>query len=200
MSGKKSIIQLLRLSTPPYLTPSTLYLHRRRLYSPRTTAIATVISSSSSCSLSASSPSLPSSSSSLTSPRGEETLFSSRLLHDDPALVAGPFHRIPEAPLIIGGQSQVRHLGTESTPWFGAEHHQAEHTHRHQTAMFRSGETCPEAGSKRALPSEELGPAPQNQVAIKGCNHGHCLTEAQCQKRPGSEFTKTLATSFLVLN
>jgi len=40
-----------------------------------------------------------------------------------------------------------------------ARYHQAEHTHRHQTAVFRNGETCPEAGSKRALPS---GPPPEN--------------------------------------
>jgi hypothetical protein len=41
----------------------------------------------------------------------------------------------------------------------------AEHTHRHQTAVFRSGETCPEAGSKRALPSEKL-PPPQNRLPV----------------------------------
>jgi len=35
-----------------------------------------------------------------------------------------------------------------------------EHTHRHQTAVFRSGETCPEAGSKRALPSNKSGAFP----------------------------------------
>ena len=57
-------------------------------------------------------------------------------------------------------ESQVRHLGTESTPWFGAGPHQAEHTHRHQTAVFRSGETRPEAGSKRALPSNNSGASP----------------------------------------
>jgi hypothetical protein len=54
----------------------------------------------------------------------------------------------------------VRHLGTESTPWFGAGPYQAEHTHRHQTAVFRSGETCPEAGSKRSLPSNKSGALP----------------------------------------
>ena len=43
----------------------------------------------------------------------------------------------------------------------GARPHQAEHTHRHQTAVFRSGETCPEAGSKCDLPSDILGPSPQ---------------------------------------
>ena len=42
--------------------------------------------------------------------------------------------------------------------------HQAEHTHRHQTAVFRSGETRPEAGSKRVLPSDKLGPFPQNRA------------------------------------
>jgi hypothetical protein len=57
-------------------------------------------------------------------------------------------------------ESQVRHLGTESTSWFGAGPHQAEHTHRHQTAVFRSGETRPEAGSKRALPSNNSGASP----------------------------------------
>jgi len=54
----------------------------------------------------------------------------------------------------------VRHLGTESTPWFGASPLQAEHTDRHQTAVFRSGETRPEAGSKRALPSDKSGALP----------------------------------------
>jgi hypothetical protein len=35
-------------------------------------------------------------------------------------------------------ESQVRHLGTESTPWFGAGPHQ--HTHRHQATVFRKRE------------------------------------------------------------
>jgi hypothetical protein len=69
-------------------------------------------------------------------------------------------------------ESQVRHLGTESTPWFGA----GPHTHRHQTAVFRSGETCPEAGIKRALPSDILGPSPQGPLPV---NHvrGNALLE-----------------------
>ena len=37
---------------------------------------------------------------------------------------------------------------------------------RLQTAGFRSGETCPEAGSKRALPSDKLGPSPQNRLPV----------------------------------
>jgi hypothetical protein len=40
------------------------------------------------------------------------------------------------------------------------------HTHRHQTDVFQSGETCPEAGSKRALPSDKLGPSPQNRLPV----------------------------------
>jgi hypothetical protein len=56
----------------------------------------------------------------------------------------------------------------------GAGPHQAEHTHRHQTAVFRSGETCPEAGSKRALPSDKPGALPPengfplNNVRVRG--------------------------------
>jgi hypothetical protein len=52
--------------------------------------------------------------------------------------------------------------------------HQAEHTHRHQTAVFRSGETCPEAGSKRTLPSDKPGALPSengfplNNVRVRG--------------------------------
>ena len=34
---------------------------------------------------------------------GPRNALPSRLLHDDPALVATPSHRIPETPLIIGG-------------------------------------------------------------------------------------------------
>jgi len=51
-------------------------------------------------------------------------------------------------------QSPPRGLGWEVTS-------PAEHTHRHHTALFRSGQTCPEAGIKRALPSDILGPSPQ---------------------------------------
>jgi hypothetical protein len=60
----------------------------------------------------------------------------------------------------VGGLSlkNLSNMGTESTPGEGP--HQAEHTHRHQTAGFRSGETCPEAGSKRTLPSDKPGPFP----------------------------------------
>ena len=57
-------------------------------------------------------------------------------------------------------------MGTESPPWFGAGPHQAEHNHRHQTAAFRSRETCPEAGSKRALTSDKLGPSPKNRLPL----------------------------------
>jgi hypothetical protein len=51
---------------------------------------------------------------------------------------------------------------------------QAEHTHRHQTVVFRSGETCPEAGSKSALPSDKPGALPiengfpLNSVRVQG--------------------------------
>jgi hypothetical protein len=44
--------------------------------------------------------------------------------------------------------------------WGGTLPAHAEHTHRHQTAVFRSGETCPEAGSKRSLPSNKSGALP----------------------------------------
>jgi len=51
----------------------------------------------------------------------------------------------------------------EQSPPPGAGPHQAEHTHRHQTVVFRSEETCPEGGSKCALPSEKpRGPPPEN--------------------------------------
>ena len=52
----------------------------------------------------------------------------------------------------------MRHMGTESTPRGGT--HQAEHTHRYQTVVFRSGEACPEAGSKRAMPPDKPGALP----------------------------------------
>jgi hypothetical protein len=61
----------------------------------------------------------------------------------------------------------VRHFGTESTPWLGRDlTHQAQHTHRHQTAVFRSEETCPEAGSKRALPSDKPGALPEYGLSL----------------------------------
>jgi hypothetical protein len=56
----------------------------------------------------------------------------------------------------------------------GAGPHQAEHTHRHQTAVFRSGETCPEADSKSALSSNKPGALPPengfplNNVRVRG--------------------------------
>jgi hypothetical protein len=51
-------------------------------------------------------------------------------------------------------------LGHRVHPVVGAGLHKTEHAHRHQTAVFRSGETCPEAGSKRALPSNNPGALP----------------------------------------
>ena len=62
----------------------------------------------------------------------------------------------------------------EQSPPPGAEPHEAEHTYRHQTAVFQSGETFPEAGSKRALPSEKPGALPPengfslNNVRVRG--------------------------------
>ena len=53
----------------------------------------------------------------------------------------------------------MRPEGTESTPP-GAGPHQALHTPRHLTAVFRRGETCPEAGSKRAIHSDKAGALP----------------------------------------
>ena len=70
---------------------------------------------------------------------------------------------------------QVRHLGTDSTPRGGTS---AEHTHRHQTAVFRSGETCSEAGSKRALPSNKSGPG--LRPAVKS-NCRRAVTPASCR-------------------
>ena len=71
----------------------------------------------------------------------------------------------------------MRHMGTESTPRGGT--HQAEHTHRHQTAVFRSGEACPEAGSKRAMPPNKPGALPPengfplNNVRVRGQTDPH---------------------------
>jgi hypothetical protein len=45
-------------------------------------------------------------------------------------------------------------LGATARRGEGRDLTSGEHTHRHQTDMFRRGETCPEAASKRALPSE----------------------------------------------
>ena len=42
----------------------------------------------------------------------------------------------------------------------GAGPHQASHTPRHLTAVFRRGETCPEAGSKRVIHSDKAGALP----------------------------------------
>jgi len=42
----------------------------------------------------------------------------------------------------------------------GAGPHQALHTPRHLTAVFRRGETCPEAGSKRVIHSDKAGALP----------------------------------------
>ena len=78
-----------------------------------------------------------------------------------------------------------RHCGPRAqSPPQGAGPHQALHTPRHLTAMFRSGETCPEAGSKRALPSDKRGalpPAtgfPLEIVRVRGqadpCTHRKC--------------------------
>ena len=53
----------------------------------------------------------------------------------------------------------MRPEGTESTPP-GAGPHQALHTPRHLTAVFRRGETCPEAGSKRVIHSDKAGALP----------------------------------------
>ena len=56
----------------------------------------------------------------------------------------------------------------EQSPPPEAGPHQAEHTHRHQTDVFRSGETCPEAVSKRALPSDRpRALPPENGFPLK---------------------------------
>ena len=62
----------------------------------------------------------------------------------------------PYLPLYNNNSQTPRGLGRDLT----------EHTHRHQTAVFRSGETCPEAGSKRALPSDKLGPSSKNRLPL----------------------------------
>ena len=63
---------------------------------------------------------------------------------------------------------------TDSTVTKSQRPHQADHTHRHQPAVFRGGVSCPEAGSKRALPSNKSGALPPetglpvNNVRVRG--------------------------------
>ncbi len=87
-------------------------------------------------------------------------------------------------------ESQVRQLGTESTPWFGAGPCSAEHTHRHQTAVFRSRETCPEAGSKRALPSNKSGALPpETGLSV---NNVRATGTLEAEDRPRRKSRRTL--------
>ena len=64
----------------------------------------------------------------------------------------------------------------------GAGPHQALHTHRHLTALFRSGETRPEAGSKRVLSG--VGSAPRqaqvSTVAAARLAHGRVAAGSIC--------------------
>jgi hypothetical protein len=66
----------------------------------------------------------------------------------------------------------VRHLETESNPRGGTSPGAAHSPTPDR--VFRSGETCPEAGSKRALPSDKPGALPPengfplNNVRVRG--------------------------------
>ena len=77
-----------------------------------------------------------------------------------PFLLGGPIARADPGHQEHSEAAVVESREPQPSPWFGVGPHQAEHTPRHKTVVFRSGETCPEAGSKRALPSDKSGALP----------------------------------------
>ena len=72
----------------------------------------------------------------------------------------------------------------------GAGPHQALHTPRHLTAVFRRGETCPEAGSKRVIHSDKAGALPLatgfplETVQVRGRTQADPYTQRKCDGAP----------------